>query len=249
VYRHELAEKIREAGYAAVIEITNGLNSERFAGKCSEARWGKAYLKRCINAMQEESKVHIDSGVIFFKNEAAIGKSKHSLDFLYQLKELKRDRSLKALESVITNEDSPPLLITHAEKIFQIVNNHGMPLEHIFYPKRDEMDIICQLWHRMPTHPEAYQDSIRHIKGRVLEEYVAILCNNVMRSSPPIIVKRHEYEHRGHLVDMDLILIGDQDMIRKTLGNSHDLKRFETKRKEKEPTVRYSVGLAMPRRS
>lgn len=255
MYRHQLTELIRERGYAAVIEVTNGLNSERFAGKCSEAVWGKAYLRRCLKSLQEEKKdeeepkVHLDAGVIFFKNEAAIGKSKYSLDFLYQLKELKRDRSLQALE-LIMGEEGPvhPDVISQARQMSRLVNNHGIPLERIFYPKIQDFDMMRALWADLPSNLNDYQDVIRKTKGRVLENYVELLCQQTIRTASPCIVKRHEYEHKGHTIDMDLIIVGDRDAIRKSLLNSHDLKRFETKRKEKEQPLRYSPQLAMPRR-
>lgn len=255
MYRPQLTGLIRERGYAAVIEITNGLNSERFAGKCSEAKWGKSYLRRCLQAAQKESpdneepKVHLDSGVIFFKNESAISKSKYSLDFLYQLKDLKRDRSLQALELIMREEDCiHPDVISQARQMSRLVNNQGIPLERIFYPGTQDIEMLRSLWADLPDNTNDYQDVIRQTKGRVLENYVELLCSQVMRASAPTVIKRHEYEHKGHTIDMDLIIIGDRDEIRKALGNSHDLKRFETKRKEKEPPMRYSPQLAMPRR-
>jgi hypothetical protein len=259
VYKQELADKIREAGYAAVLEITNGLNSERFSGKCNEAKWGKSYLRRCLKTEQQEqheddSKIHIDSGVIFLKNEGAIGKSKYSLDFLYQLKELKRDRSLQALEAVIKNDQTSPGVKVIAERFFQLVNYHSFPLERLFYPNKEEIKDITRIMNDnkilpvMPSIPDIYQETIRHVKGRVLEDYVSILCSQLMCSPPLTIVQRHEYEHKGHIVDIDLIIIGDKDVIRKALINSHDLKRFQTTRKDKESPLRYSYKFSMPRR-
>lgn len=253
MYRHQLTELIRERGYAAVIEITNGLNSERFSGKCSEAKWGKSYLRRCLQAAQkenpdeEEQKIHLDTGVIFFKNESAISKSKYSLDFLYQLKELKRDRSLHALELIMA-EETPPEIVSQARSMYNLVNNKGIPLERIFYPQQNDFEVLKELWSSTLMHTDDYQDAIRQTKGRVLENYVELLCRQIIQTTNPCIVKRHEYEHKGHLIDIDLILIGDKDTIRRALGNSHDLKRFETKRKEKEPPFRYSPQLALPRR-
>jgi hypothetical protein len=259
VYKQELAGKIREAGYAAVLEITNGLNSERFASKCNEANWGKSYLHRCLKAEQQEqpeadSKIQIDSGVIFFKNESAISKSKYSLNFLYQLKELKRARSLQALEEVIKSDQTPPGVSALAECFFKLINYHSFPMERLFYPTDREIIDINRIMNankilpEMPSVQEKYQEAVRHVKGRVLESYISLLCSQLMRSPQPTIIQKQEYEHNGHVVDIDLIIIGDKDTIRKTLLNSHDLKRFETTKKDKEHTIRYSHQLAMHRR-
>lgn len=232
MYKQELADKIREAGYAAVIEVTNGLYADRFKGKVREACWGQRYLR---NLTFKETE--IDAGVIFLRNEGAIGKSKESLDFLYQLKGLKRDRSIQALEAVLSSDKSTQDLIAIAGKFHALVGR-GFPLEQIFYPHKTDLPQFAEHVN-LPTNVEEYHEAIHGVKGRILEEYIRILCQKMLPEMPEdAFVLRHEYESHGHQLDIDLIIIGEKERIRKGMHNSHDLREFSTTRREKEPMFR-----------
>lgn len=241
MYKQELADKIREAGYAAVIEVTNGLYADRFKGKVREACWGQRYL-RSITGKEAE----IDAGVIFLRNEGAVGRSKESLDFLYQLKGLKRDRSINALEAVLSSEKSTQDMIAVAGKFHALVLR-SFPLEQLFYPQKNDLRQFSEHV-KLPTNIEEYHEAIHGVKGRILEEYIKIMCQKILSEMPEeAFVLRHEYEAHGHQLDMDLVIIGESERIRKGLHNSHDLREFTTVRRDRESMFRLPK-LALPRR-
>ena len=242
--KQELADRIREAGHATVIEITNGLAAEwensgqRFSSKVRQALNGKGYLRRISGA-------EIGTGIVFFKNEAAITNRKYSLDFLFQLKELKRDRSLKALEEVMACDDGA--LRALAEKFYTLIGE-GIPMEKVFYPSEQELARFNKIVPHLPGSVDGYSEAIRKIKGLAMEEYIKLACKSLMTLPEDAIVHRHPYEHKEHPVDIDLILILPPEQVARAMRNSHDFKEHSTVKKEKEPPARYAPHIAYMRR-
>jgi len=236
VNKQELADRIREAGHATVIEITNGLAAEweesgqRFSSKVRQTLNGQGHLRRI-------SEAEIGKGIVFFKNEAAITNRKYSLDFLFQLKDLKRDRSLRALEEVMASDERA--LRGLAEKFYTLVSE-GIPMEKVFYPSEQELARFNKIVPHLPGSVDGYSEAIRKIKGLAMEEYIKLSCKTLMALPEDAIVHRHPYEHKEHPVDIDLILILPPEQVARAMRNSHDFKEHTTVKKDKEQPLRYA---------
>ena len=238
-----LAELIRERGYAAVIEVTNGLHIDSFSDKVREAGSGKAHLKRILRECQarsiNEEKTCVEAGVIFFKHEDAVNNTKNELDFLYQLKSLKQQRAATALEAITSDNTAPKLTRCWAERILALAET-GIALDRIFYPSPADIEEFSKVIPDLPTNPDEYQSTISRAKGRMLEEYIAKLCTHIIPDAKTEYIMRHVYTRDERTLDIDLIIIGDKDVIKKSLLNSHDLREIPINKRVKDAPRRYA---------
>lgn len=209
-----IKKEIEKAGYCAVIEVTNGLSKNQLEKKLEQTKDAKEHVSFYINTP-------VDAGIVFYNNPKAKQYHGHDLDFLCQFDHFERDLAKEALKQAEREEDGTML------KRINIAHEEGMSLNQLFYPTNRHFQKYLHLTGSSKTQPrtmEKYLRRIANIKGVTLEIYTAFYLLSLLPDAR--IARRLKYsENDRQRRDIDIIIYGDKDDIRKELSDKFNFKQ------------------------
>jgi hypothetical protein len=215
----QLEQQIRQYGFCAAIEVTNGINISKcvkpggrfgkLEDKARQARRGRRYLSE-VNRNAD-----VDAGILAFRtqNIERAHAADYKIDFIYRIRGYEQERAEKALIRVVGME--MPKLDGQLAAALLLHVRLGEDLETLIYPENwKSFKEAFPALARNCWSPEQYRRDLQHVKGWVLEQYARLLCADAM---PGVLVAgpwRYSPYH-----DIDITLAGSRETIYAGLNN------------------------------
>jgi hypothetical protein len=204
----KLEQQIRQHGFCAVIEVTNGISRKGIQAKVDQARRGRDFIEGLVKGA-----VPVQTGLVFYRNRNVLEIEGEGIDFIAQIQEYDRQLAAEALRQIQTHDHVYDHDRAIAQAFLQLLQE-GRDLEETLYPTKETWQKFKQrhpqLTAGLPDKDQrkGYHDKISKVKGLLLPEYTARAIERNLREA--IVRRELQYSHRG---EIDIAVIGPQDWV------------------------------------